>query len=274
MSISIRKITSLTELLQVQKLEVAVWGMSPVPTHQLLTVAKNGGLIIGAFHGEKLVGFNYGFPGFKDKLVYLCSHMMGIDQEYRKRGIGYALKIKQQEEAKLQGYSMITWTFDPLESVNGFLNLSKLKGIAAYYIENLYGKLDDGLNEGLDTDRFQVEWWIDSDHVQFDDSFTRFKDAEKLVVTKINNISHPSLIDFDQSLFDHLEEKNSWLVPVPAHFQDLKKRDFVLAKDWREKTRQIFRQLFIKGFVSIQVLKNNNSLTSDYLFAKRDFLKL
>lgn len=46
------------------------------------------------------------------------------------------------------------WTYDPLETVNGYLNLSKLGGVCTQYIENCYGEMPDILNAGLPSDRF------------------------------------------------------------------------------------------------------------------------
>lgn len=94
--INIRELKTMNEMEQVQELERKVWGMDPVlPTHQTLTAVKNGGIIIGAFDGEKLVGFSYGFSGFQNGKSYLCSHMLGIDEAYRSQGIGEMLKRSQ-----------------------------------------------------------------------------------------------------------------------------------------------------------------------------------
>ena len=59
--------------------------MAAIPVHQTLTAAKNGGLIIGAFDGEKLVGFSYGFPGFKtNEAIFMLTyawHSSGLSTE-------------------------------------------------------------------------------------------------------------------------------------------------------------------------------------------------
>lgn len=79
-----RRLESVAEIQDIQTLERSVWGNEPIPLHQTLTVARNGGIIIGAYDGEDIVGFNYGFPGFRDGLVYLCSHMTGVRPGYEK----------------------------------------------------------------------------------------------------------------------------------------------------------------------------------------------
>ena len=163
--IVLRRLESLEELKAVQRLERTVWGMDPIPLHQTLTAVKNGGLLLGGFHNDRLVGFCYAFPGFDGKRTYLCSHMMGVEPAYRGIGLGKRMKWDQRKWALSMGYSLITWTFDPLESINASLNLNALRAICDTYIENCYGEMDDELNRGLPTDRFQVEWWIDSPHV-------------------------------------------------------------------------------------------------------------
>jgi len=271
--IRLKNLTSLDELKQVQELEEAVWGMPPIPVHQTLTAIKNGGVMIGALDGERLVGFNYGFPGFKNGEHYLCSHMMGIHKDYRKRGIGYALKMKQMEEARRLGYSIITWTFDPLESVNGYLNLTKLRGIAASFIENLYGDLDDDLNAGLETDRFQVEWWINSDYVRHSPELA-IGDLHRVIDIKTDHRRLPKLSDFHLETLPQISEEEGWLVPIPSTFQELKKKDVSLARDWRKKTRQIFQHLMSEGFVGVKVLREKDAVISDYVFVKRSLLRL
>ena len=52
--------------------------------------------------------------------------MLGIHPDYQLKGIGKLLKDEQRKIAKEMGYKLITWTFDPLESRNAYLNVSKL----------------------------------------------------------------------------------------------------------------------------------------------------
>jgi predicted GNAT superfamily acetyltransferase len=57
--------------------------------------------------------------------------------------------------------SLITWTFDPLESRNAHLNFNKLGITIRHYYRNLYGTSPTSqLHSGIGTDRFLAEWWI------------------------------------------------------------------------------------------------------------------
>ena len=130
MGIEIKAVKSIEELELVNELDERTWGGTPIPIHQTLTVAKNGGIILGSWDGGEMIGFLYSFPGFLNGETYLCSHMLAVADTHRNRGIGYDLKIKQAEVAARAGYSKIRWTYDPLECKNAYLNLSKLEAIA------------------------------------------------------------------------------------------------------------------------------------------------
>ena len=157
------------EIRAVEQLQREVWGLPDVevvPLHVLLTAAKNGGLLLGAFDGATLAGFVFGFPGLTpDGKLKHCSHMAGVHPAYRNRGLGYSLKLAQRQHVLAQGIDLITWTFDPLETRNASLNFHKLGAVCNTYIPNLYGEMRDGLNAGLPSDRFQVDWWIASERV-------------------------------------------------------------------------------------------------------------
>lgn len=276
--ISIKPLSTLEQLRQVQKLEQEVWQMDPIPLHQTLTAIKNGGIILGAYAGQKLVGFNYGFPGFVEGKVYLCSHMMGITKDYQRKGLGEALKLKQKEIALQRGYSVILWTYDPLESLNAYLNLTKLRGVGATYIENCYGEMNDALNEGLPSDRFQVHWHIQSEHVQADQPWIDshpFQEDRVLLQNHSNAQGLPELNDHfsienikkevSKSKHDH---KGYWL-PIPDNIQQIKRTDHGLAVDWRLKTRQVIQLLLKEGFVAIKLLKMNKGVHY-YLFVPKE----
>src|SRR5699024_4480105 len=134
------------------------------------------------------------FPGYQGKEVYLCSHMLGIDPAYRSQGIGEQLKWEQQRIAKQLGYQVITWTFDPLQTRNAYLNLTKLRGISSTYVENCYGTLNDGLNKGLPTDRLEVAWHIASSYVER--KYTYPQDS----ITYVNEIEWQDSIPYPKKL--------------------------------------------------------------------------
>lgn len=260
------------EMELVQQVEVAVWGTSPIPTHQTLTAVKHGGTVIGAFDGEKIIGFSYGFAGFENGQVSLCSHMLGILPEYRESGIGAELKQQQKELATKIGYDQMTWTFDPLQTRNAYLNLTKLHGVCDTYIEDCYGKMEDGLNGGLPSDRFQIDWWITSDYVnQFEK--TEYNNPTLLATWTYNNQHLPKCEDLNDDGLAELKAR-AYLVPVPADITLLKDQDLDLAIDWRLKTRKMFKMLFQSGYTAIELAKSADQPVHHYLVVKKNTVNI
>ena len=140
-----------------------------IPTHMLMAVVHNGGLGVGAFVGDELVGFAFGFPGVVQTqdgpLLKHHSHILGVHPAWSGKGIGFAVKRAQWQMVRRQGIDRVTWTYDPLLSRNAHLNIARLGAVCNTYLRSEYGNMRDGLNAGLPSDRFQVDWWLNSQRV-------------------------------------------------------------------------------------------------------------
>jgi predicted GNAT superfamily acetyltransferase len=187
-----------------------------------------------------------------------CSHQLGVLPEWQNRGIGYALKLAQREAVRAQALRLITWTFDPLESRNATLNVTKLGAVCNTYFVNLYGDLRDDLNRGLPTDRFQVDWWIASKRVETRLTSGRpplTRDLYQQVDTPLMNAA-----TFDTRGLPRPAESvraiggDRALVEIPALFQDVKRLDPGLALAWRIHTRDIFQAAFASGYTVTDML--------------------
>lgn len=264
--IALRELTTIKDLEQLEKIERNVWDMPPLPIHQTLTAVKNGGIIIGAFDKKEIIGFSYGFAGFKDGQTYLCSHMLGIEEKYRSQKIGERLKRKQQEIAIRKGYSEIHWTYDPLETRNAYLNLTKLKGICSVYMENAYGEMKDGLNKGLPSDRFEVHWHISSGHVREAET-VNYKNPVPLNEVNINNGLPSCTVFHEEQLTEDI-----YGFEVPKDFQHIKSENQEIAMEWRMLTRKIFQDLFRAGYAAVHLIPEK--YTATYIFVKENTLNL
>ena len=166
--IRIAKLEALSDLQQCVDLQVAVWGYADgdvIPRRMFLIAQRIGGQVMGAFAGERMVGFAMGLPGFREGSAYLHSHMLAVLPEYRNAGLGRRLKLAQREDAVERGFALMEWTFDPLEIKNAYLNLHRLGAVARRYQPDFYGPSSSPLQGGLPTDRLYAEWWLQSERV-------------------------------------------------------------------------------------------------------------
>jgi predicted GNAT superfamily acetyltransferase len=261
----IRPLHTIDEFHAAENLQRVAWSSSDLditPTHVLLTAAKNGGIVLGAFSGEQLIGFVFGFLGAgehrfgPEALVAVrlkhCSHQMGVLPEWQSKNVGYALKLAQREAVIAQNLRLITWTFDPLESKNAHLNILKLGAVTHTYYRNVYGELRDGLNQGLATDRFQVDWWIASRRVE-----TRLKQTRPPLqlhhyLDAGTSILNPAKFDENGLLvcMDAIKplSDDRALIEFPSDFQSIKKTKGDLARAWREQIRSICEGAFARGY--------------------------
>lgn len=168
-SVRVRHCRMLEEFQACMALEREVWAsadLDVVPLPIFVVAAHTGGQILGAYDGDRLVGFTLALAGCRPELsrgrIYLHSHMTAVAAEYRDRGVGRQLKLFQREEALSRGIALIEWTFDPLELKNAYFNLERLGAVARQYLPNAYGITTSPLHANLPTDRLLAEWWLQS----------------------------------------------------------------------------------------------------------------
>ena len=189
--------------------------------------------------------------------------MMGILPSHQDSGIGFALKRAQWQMVRHQGLDHITWTFDPLLSRNAYLNVAKLGAVCNTYRRSEYGEMRDGLNAGLPSDRFQVDWWINTRRVERrlgkrarkPLKLDHFSQAE-LQPLYTTHLSSGGLLQPPEH-FSRFEGRLV-LLEIPNDFNDLKKREFSLASEWRFFTREIFETAFSAGYIVTDFIYDNN----------------
>jgi predicted GNAT superfamily acetyltransferase len=166
--IVVRKCESLGEFQRCVELQREIWGEADLevePATLFVVAAHTGGEVLGAFDGDRIVGYTLAVVGLQDRVPYLHSHMTGVLGAYRNRGVGRLLKLFQRTEALSRGIRLVQWTFDPLELRNAHFNLNRLGAICRKYHPNLYGVTTSPLHRGLATDRLLAEWHLDSARV-------------------------------------------------------------------------------------------------------------
>ena len=254
--IQIRPIKNLSDLRRCHEIQRAVWGYSDLmvfPFTILVAMQHNGGVLLGAYVDDKLVGFVAGYLGMAGAKLYLFSQRMGVLPEYQSLGLGYRLKVAQREQMLRQGIDIIVWTYDPLEGKNATLNIEKLGGIVRYYARDIYGSVQNSLQTGLTTDRFLLEWHLMSDRVRerVRGRYQRPCVEEWLSGQDIPLVNYASWEgDLPRPLAADLELENEQIVvQVHPNLQHIKQYDLGIARAWREITRVIFEAYFRRGYV-------------------------
>src|ERR1044071_10277432 len=115
-TVQIQEIDSIPQMKALEKLQQDAWGWSPLDTTPLMDfiiLKELGGMLIGGFEGDRLVGFAFGFVGYDEGQIVFHSHMLAVHPSYRECGLGLRLKLAQRTAALERGFERITWTFHP-----------------------------------------------------------------------------------------------------------------------------------------------------------------
>src|ERR1700736_3939964 len=248
--VEVRLVRSHDEFAACGAMSREIWGAAErkvVRRELLLTMQHNGGLVHGAFLTDgTMVGFCFAFVGMRDGQLRLCSHQLGVSPAFRGSGIGIALKRAQQRDALRLGYELVTWTFDPLEARNAYINLHRLGCIARFYDRGHYGAMEDELNRGLPSDRFEAEWWPTS---------ARMPGADRARPDRAVPRDAPVLLNTDQDQTPVLTAVNlrgnrQALIRVPTDFQAIKRSNMDLARRWRMESRAAFEGALAQGLAA------------------------
>ena len=252
------------EMKQVEELQRLIWSGSKIdiiPIHLLMAITHNGGSILGALKGEKVIGFVLGFLGTgtsrMDQVANAglkhCSHQIGVHPMYHNQGLEYRLKLAQRLAVMEQGISLITWRYDPLLCQDAHLNIHQLGAICSHYFRDAYDSMLDDRNVDLPSDRFQVDWWVTTVGV-----VSRLEGTRRpLNLTNYLNagtqVLNPAILG-DKDLLHPAErwvapEGNLVLVEIPEDYQLMKKIDIRLAQTWRLHTREILEGAFNSGYI-------------------------
>ncbi|PYX96045.1 MAG: hypothetical protein DMG71_07215 [Acidobacteria bacterium] len=248
----IRDITALGDLLQVEELEKTVWALSDqdvMPLTLIIASKEAGNIWLGAFDGDKLVGFAFGFLGRENGRTMIHSHMLAVRESYQDLDLGYKLKLTQRDRALAMGIRQMTWTFDPLQSKNAHLNFAKLGVVSRTYKTDFYGPETSSLLHRNSTDRLWVEWRLTSKHVQ---QRLQGKDGRAEVLEVLSRLQ--PLVQFDGSGEPARTELGAALgrqricIEIPTDINSVQRKDPELAREWRQATRWAFTEALQAGF--------------------------
>ncbi|MCP2520448.1 hypothetical protein NLD30_08385 [SCandidatus Aminicenantes bacterium Aminicenantia_JdfR_composite] len=222
-----------------------------------------------------LVGFSYGFVGVKNKDIgfkkpenlWFYSQYTGVKEDYQHYGLGILIKEFQREKLiDLFGIYLVTCTYDPLTGVNAYRNIHYFGMEVLEYRVAAYGEFGGRLNrEDVPCDRFFMLWdlrkqvkrpeydlnsLIKNKLIVLEANYTKIKgkttELELEIAGEVNlNIENEFLLvqipfDFYKMLWEtDVENKSIRNIPL----------------DWRLKTREIFLNLFERGYKIIDFRK-------------------
>ena len=284
--IEIREISLISDFHQIEEVQKAAWGFEDldiVPMNQMVASRWAGGMTLGAFEEDRIVGFAYAFPSVEEEKPGLHSHMVAVLPERQGRGIGLRLKLAQRQSALQRGIDVITWTFDPLQVVNANLNFHRLGVISRKYIKDFYGDgTSSPLHQGTGTDRLWVCWRLASKRVS-----TRTKEirsgshapSERYMPlkTRVEKIDEPLpfLVEtsHDQPVLadlDKITTLDMCAIEVPQFINRIKKEAPGLAGRWRDWTRRAFMTAIQAGFTvqEFGVLEKRRETVYAYLLTR------
>lgn len=240
-SFQIRPCTTLEEYAACIDLQREVWQFDDIditPLRSFVITRRSGGLTLGAFDGDRLLGFAHALAAFDARLQpFYYSQMLAVSPALQNAGIGRQLKLAQREAAIARRIPVIGWTFDPLQSRNAYLNLVKLGGVVRKYYVNYYGNAStSALHRGLDTDRLFVEWRVESERV-----------VRALAGERRN-------------------DEPAATVEVPREIEQIKARDMEEAAKWQKSIRAAFLEHLGAGLYCAGFIPGADDAPGRYLF--------
>jgi predicted GNAT superfamily acetyltransferase len=253
-SIVIRDIELIAEMRGVESLQKDVWEFEDrdiIPLSILAATRENGGILVGAFDGSSLIGFAYSFIGLEDERMVHHSHMLAVRPAYRNVNLGYKLKLAQRDRALAQGITRMTWTFDPLQSLNAHFNFAKLGVVADAYKINFYGETTSSFLHqiGNGTDRLWVTWPLDSSRVR-----ERLQTKDRSRAANLGLAAIACLVQVgpnnapQRGRASEIGGQKNVSIEIPADINALQRESPELAMKWREATRWAFSEAISSNY--------------------------
>lgn len=265
--IVVRDIDGPTEMRAVEALQKEVWGISDldvVPTTQLVAAKAAGGVLLGAFDKAILVGFVYGFVGIEHGRTTHHSHMLAVKPHHRNFNLGYRLKLAQRERVLTQGITEMTWTFDPLQSLNAYFNFNRLGVVSDRYLTDFYGTDATSFLHRNGTDRLWVTWPLTSPRVtkRLESNQDDLEPEPTRALVELGEKNEPLLNDLD---LKNAVDRAS--VEIPADIINIEEQNPNVAADWRSATRTAFSSAFTSGYVAVEFVRGSKS--GSYILSRK-----
>lgn len=242
-------------------LQEATWGTGfseLVPMALMMVSQRLGGVAAGAYDEDGvLAGFVIGMTGLDNGTPVHWSDMLAVRPDQRGSGLAIHLKSYQRDAVMALGIRHMYWSFDPLESRNGYINLARLGIVVREYVENMYGQTDSPLHRGIGTDRFVALWQLDAPRVERrlagEQPPPAIEDLAK--VPRVLGCTPGSSTGWPEPETRETPRANEVLAAIPSSIQALKMASPQLAARWREATRSVFHSYLSNGYEVCELIR-------------------
>ena len=237
MSPTFTEVRDVERIARVAKYFAGVWNMTeePIPSEVLHCIRHAGGAVIAGFDGDRLVGATvavFGPPG--DKSVY---SMIAAAEP----GLGGPLKRAQRDWALGLGATTMRWTYDPLVARNARFNLVKLGAVITEYTVDFYGPMNDGVNDGDESDRLTVSWDLTAQ--------PRSEPVDGPVGDTVRTAPDGGALEISDG-------ERIWC-RVPSDVVTLRREDPATAGAWRKAVREVFTSALADGYVATSMSRDH-----------------
>ncbi len=161
---AVRVLSGSSDIARLISLQIACGCEPLVPEALFSNLARHGGVLLGIDEANDVRGAAVGFLGSdsqSDRKVIqarlkLHLALLLVHPQTRRQGMGLALMRALRRLAEAEGLPLITWEYDPLDTVCAGLSLHKLGAVCQ----------DWALGQGEDAPdadgrpRLQSEWWV------------------------------------------------------------------------------------------------------------------
>lgn len=215
---------------QARNLQGRIWQSPPdnlYPTWLYAPVCP-ASMSLVALHGDRVVGFLLGFQSQPDRdgTTVLESQVMGVDPDYRNRGIAVHLKHQQAIMAGMLGIDAIRWTADPLQAGSALLNFGRLGAFSRRFLPD-YLPFRNELNR-LPASRLRIEWTVAGEDPRTELSQHRLHLRESVVPGTTCPIANDGPMDLQIAPGNPLIA-----IEIPRDWTALQQSDLAAARAWR-----------------------------------------
>ena len=241
--VGLRSGRDLDDAERIAAIVLELWGAGQMPPSLVRAFEYAGTVILLAEPPRSpAVGFVLGFPGL-DGGLHMHSHMLGVLPAWQARGVGAALKLGQRAACLEAGIEQVRWTYDPLVRRNAWFNLVKLGTVGTGFAAGFYGQMDDEINSGDRSDRFEVRWDLASERADRAASGSAAEPSGGTVLLEIDDRGWP--VESRQS------PGPGAMVRIPEDHHALRATDPTLGRAWRDASRRAFESCFAAGLEAV-----------------------